>query len=363
MQNWTKQEVLDIYHRPLMDLIFEAAKVHRQHHDPNEVQVSSLISIKTGGCPEDCAYCPQAARYHTDIEDHSLMSLDKVKFMAQNAKSNGASRVCMGAAWRNVEDGPEFDQVLEMVRELNQMEMEVCCTLGMITERQAERLARAGLYAYNHNLDTSEEYYDDIISTRSFDDRLKTIENVRKTNVTVCSGGIIGMGESVEDRVDMLLALAKLSPQPESVPINALVPVEGTPLGEQEIVPIWEVVRMIATTRIVLPTSVVRLSAGRTQMSMEGQALCFLAGAGSIFAGDKLLTTPNPDFNQDKFLFETLGINPTKPYKKGGRPTVAEDLPPTDEKSDWTRPKHRIERNVQATKAGVKKRREEKEKL
>jgi biotin synthase len=216
----------------------------------------------------------------------------------------------MGAAWRNVKDGPEFDQVLEMVRTINKLDMEVCCTLGMITENQAQRLAEAGLYAYNHNLDTSEEYYKEVISTRGFEDRLQTIENVRKTNVTVCSGGIIGMGESIEDRAGMLVALSTLNPQPESVPINALVAVEGTPMADQPPVPIWDMVRMIATTRIVVPTTAVRLSAGRVGMSIEGQALCFLAGANSIFAGDKLLTTPNPEFNQDMEMFNILGLKP-----------------------------------------------------
>jgi biotin synthase len=312
-QSWTKEAILELYHTPLMDLMYRAASVHRTHHDPNTVQVSTLLSIKTGGCPEDCGYCPQAARYHTDLEGNELMSVSQVKAQALRAKASGSSRVCMGAAWRNVKDGPEFDNVLEMVRTINKLDMEVCCTLGMITENQAKRLAEAGLYAYNHNLDTSEDYYKDVISTRAFQDRLDTIENVRKTNVTVCSGGIIGMGESVEDRAGMLVALSSLSPQPESVPINALVPVEGTPLEDQPIIPIWDMIRMIATTRIVMPHTQVRLSAGRTQMSQEGQAMCFFAGANSIFAGDKLLTTPNPDIEQDKALFDLLGLVPQKP--------------------------------------------------
>ena len=308
--NWTKEEIIAIYNKPIMELLYEAATIHRQHHDPNVVQVSTLLSIKTGGCPEDCGYCPQAARYHTNIETNDLMSVSQVKAQALRAKSSGSSRVCMGAAWRNVKDGEEFDQVLEMVRTINKLDMEVCCTLGMITENQAHRLAEAGLYAYNHNLDTSEEFYDDIISTRAFDDRLKTIENVRKTNVTVCSGGIIGMGESIEDRAGMLVALSTLNPQPESVPINALVAVEGTPLEDQKPVEIWEMVRMVATTRIIMPETQVRLSAGRTNMTEEGQTLCFFAGANSIFAGDKLLTTPNPDINQDMALFSKLGLEP-----------------------------------------------------
>ena len=316
--SWTKEEIVAIYNKPLLELVYEAATIHRKFHNPTEVQISTLLSIKTGGCPEDCAYCPQAARYHTDIETNDLMTVSQVKAQALRAKATGSSRVCMGAAWRNVEDGPEFDQVLEMVRTINHLDMEVCCTLGMLSESQAKRLAEAGLYAYNHNLDSSEEYYKEIISSRGFDDRLQTLKNVRKTNVTVCSGGIIGMGESIEDRAGMLVALASLSPQPESVPINALVAVEGTPLEDQRVIPIWDMIRMVATTRIVLPITTVRLSAGRTEMSQEGQAFCFMAGAGSIFAGDKLLTTPNPDVNEDMDLFKILGLKPMKPYAKGG---------------------------------------------
>lgn len=347
--NWTREEILKIYNEPLMDLLYKAAQIHRKNHDPNTVQVSTLLSIKTGGCPEDCSYCPQAARYHTDIEGNDLMSISQVAEQAQRAKSMGSSRVCMGAAWRNVKDGPEFEQVLEMVRTINKLDMEVCCTLGMITENQAKRLAEAGLYAYNHNLDSSEEYYKEVISTRAFQDRLDTIENVRKTNVTVCSGGIIGMGEDVEDRAGMLVALSTLNPQPESVPINALVAMEGTPLQEQKPISIWEMIRMIATTRIVLPLTQVRLSAGRTEMSHEGQALCFFAGANSIFSGDKLLTTPNPDIHQDLELFDLLGLKPQKPFVKKAQPKTIEkeesNLKSLDEKPRWTRPKHKIERN------------------
>ena len=354
--NWTKEEIITIYNKPIMELLYEAATIHRQHHDPNVVQVSTLLSIKTGGCPEDCGYCPQAARYHTNIETNDLMSVSQVKAQALRAKSSGSSRVCMGAAWRNVKDGEEFDQVLEMVRTINKLDMEVCCTLGMLTENQAHRLAEAGLYAYNHNLDTSEEFYDDIISTRAFDDRLKTIENVRKTNVTVCSGGIIGMGESIEDRAGMLVALSTLNPQPESVPINALVAVEGTPLEEQKPVEIWEMVRMVATTRIVMPETQVRLSAGRTNMTEEGQTLCFFAGANSIFAGDKLLTTPNPDINQDMALFSKLGLEPQKPFIKIMQPKTVEaedsQFAALGEKPKWTRPGHKIERNLQAQENG-----------
>jgi len=350
--NWTKAEILDIYNKPLMELLYDAATIHREHHDPNTVQVSTLLSIKTGGCPEDCGYCPQAARYHTDIEGNDLMTVNQVKAQALRAKSSGSSRVCMGAAWRNVKDGQEFDQVLEMVRTINKLDMEVCCTLGMITENQAQRLAEAGLYAYNHNLDSSEEYYKEVISTRGYQDRLDTIDNVRKTNVTVCSGGIIGMGENIEDRAGMLVALSTLNPQPESVPINALVAVEGTPLEEQQPVSIWEMVRMVATTRIVMPETQVRLSAGRTEMNREGQAMCFFAGANSIFAGDKLLTTPNPDVNADMEMFKLLGLNPQKPFIKKMQPDTIEaensKYQALGEKPKWTRPEHKIERNEEA---------------
>ncbi len=350
--NWTKEEILEIYNKPLMELLYEAATIHRKHHDPNVVQVSTLLSIKTGGCPEDCGYCPQAARYHTDIEGNDLMSVQQVKAQALRAKASGSSRVCMGAAWRNVKDGPEFDQVLEMVRTINKLDMEVCCTLGMLTENQAQRLAEAGLYAYNHNLDTSEEYYKEVISTRGFEDRLQTIDNVRKTNVTVCSGGIIGMGEKEEDRAGMLVALSTLNPQPESVPINALVAVDGTPMEDEEPVEIWDMVRMVATTRIVMPETQVRLSAGRTQMTREGQAMCFFAGANSIFAGDKLLTTPNPDVNEDMDMFKALGLQPQKPFLKNVHPPTVEakdsKFEALGEKPKWSRPEHKIERNEAA---------------
>jgi len=309
-RNWTKQEILDLYNTPLLELVQKASEVHKQYHKTGEVQVSSLISIKTGGCPEDCAYCPQAARYNTEVKVHKVMPTEEVISLAENAQKGGASRVCLGAAWREVRDNKDFDKVLDMVKGINNMGMEVCCTLGMLTEEQAKKLANAGLYAYNHNLDTSAENYDSIITTRTYEDRLKTIGNARKAGLTVCSGGIIGMGETTEDRIGMLYTLSLLRPVPESIPINALVAVEGTPLEEQPPVPIWDMVRMIATTRIVVPTTAVRLSAGRLSMSMEGQALCFLAGANSIFAGDKLLTTPNPEFNQDMEMFNILGLKP-----------------------------------------------------
>ncbi len=357
-KKWTTKEILELYNKPLLELVFEAAKTHREFHDPREVQVSTLLSIKTGGCPEDCGYCPQASRYHTDIEKNDLMSVQTVKAQALRARSSGSSRVCMGAAWRNVKEGKDFDQVLEMVRTIRDLDMEVCCTLGMLTKDQARRLSDAGLYAYNHNIDTSEEYYKKVISTRGYEDRIETIGNARKAGLTVCSGGIIGMGESAEDRAAMLETLSNLDPYPESVPINALVAVEGTPMEEQEQIPIWDMIRMVATTRIVLPKTTVRLSAGRTQMTNEGQALCFLAGAGSIFAGDKLLTTPNPDINQDMELFKNLGLVPQKAYKKGDKPDVNENYKTSlaDGKQKWSRPSHKIETNINAMKNGKLKR-------
>lgn len=314
--NWTKEEISAIYHKPLLDLVFEAASIHRENEGYGEVQISSLLSIKTGGCKEDCSYCPQAARYHTDVEVQALMKVETVVDAAKVAKAGGASRLCMGAAWREVRDNRDFDRVIEMVKEVNKLDMEVCCTLGMLTEHQAKRLADAGLYAYNHNLDTSEEDYKRIISTRTYDDRLKTIENVRKAKLTVCSGGIIGLGETVNDRISMIKTLATMAKHPESVPINALVPVKGTPMENQPRVSIWDMVRMIATTRIVMPKTVVRLSAGRTEMSTVEQAFCFMAGANSIFAGDKLLTTPNPSVIDDMEMFSILGLKPREAFKK-----------------------------------------------
>ena len=313
--DWTKEEIAAIYHRPLLDLVFEASQVHKQYHKIGEVQVSSLVSVKTGGCPEDCAYCPQAARYHTDIKVHKLMEVDEVVKKAINAQAQGVSRMCLGAAWREVRDNSDFDKVCEMVRAVNEMGMEVCCTLGMLTESQAKKLADAGLYAYNHNVDTSEEHYGDIITTRTYDDRLNTIQNVRKAKLTVCSGGIIGMGETHEDRIGMLLTLATLDKHPESVPVNALVAVKGTPLGDQKKIPFFDLVRMIATARIIMPKSVVRLSAGRMDLSMSSQAMCFMAGANSIFAGDKLLTTPNPDYQNDEEMFKELGLKPRAAFQ------------------------------------------------
>jgi biotin synthase len=313
--NWTQQEVTEIYNKPLLELIFEAAKMHRQYNESAEVQVCTLLSIKTGGCPEDCAYCPQAARYHTDITVQALMKTEDVLVQAKKARDAGSTRFCMGAAWREVRDNKDFDRVLEMVREVNTLGMEVCCTLGMLTDEQANKLAQAGLYAYNHNLDTSSEYYGEIISTRTYDDRLRTLDSVRKAGVTVCCGGIIGLGEKHEDRIQMLLTLANLPEHPESVPINALVRIKGTPLQNNPKVDIWDMIRMIATARMIMPATMVRLSAGRLEMSVAEQALCFMAGANSIFAGDKLLTTPNPAFEEDHLMFELLGLKPRESFK------------------------------------------------
>lgn len=306
----TLDDVASLYHLPVLELIYRAAGVHRAHHDPSSVQVCVLQSIKTGGCPEDCGYCPQAARYHTNVEAEPLMDVEAVLAAARSAKNSGASRFCMGAAWREVKDNRQFERVLEMIRGVKDLGLEACATLGMVTEAQAERMKEAGLDAYNHNLDSSEAFYDQIIHTRTYADRLDTLANVRKAGITVCCGGIVGMGESADDRIGLLHTLANLPEPPESVPINALVAVEGTPLADRPNVSIWDMVRTIATARILMPRSMVRLSAGRLGMSESDQALCFLAGANSIFAGDKLLTTPNPGVDRDQALFENLGLVP-----------------------------------------------------
>lgn len=313
--DWTKEEIREIYHLPFFELIYKAATLHRQFHDAQEVQVCTLLSIKTGGCSEDCAYCPQAARYQTEVEVHKLLPHQEVIQKALAAKESGSTRFCMGAAWREVRDNKDFDKVLDMVKGVSQLGMEVCCTLGMLTEEQAQKLHDAGLYAYNHNLDTSAEYYEQIITTRTYEDRLETLENVRKAKISVCSGGIIGLGETTEDRIGMLHTLSTLPEHPESVPVNALVAVEGTPLENQARVPVWEMVRMIATARILMPKAMVRLSAGRLEMGLEEQALCFMAGANSIFAGEKLLTTANPDVDADKEMFQIFNIKPRPSHK------------------------------------------------
>ncbi|WP_336514460.1 biotin synthase BioB [Pollutibacter soli] len=314
--DWTLNEIKDIYNTPLLELVYRAATVHREYQESNEVQVCTLLSVKTGGCSEDCAYCPQAARYHTGVNVHALMQTDEVISYARKAAEAGSTRFCMGAAWREVRDNRDFDRVIEFVKEVNKLGMEVCCTLGMLTENQAQRLADAGLYAYNHNLDTSDEYYSEIITTRTYDDRLKTLDNVRKAGVSVCCGGIVGLGETHEDRIKMLHTLSTMAEHPESVPVNALVAVKGTPLENQGKVNIWDMVRMIATARILMPGAMVRLSAGRTEMSLSDQALCFMAGANSIFAGDKLLTTPNPSFDDDHSMFELFGLKPRAAFKE-----------------------------------------------
>lgn len=305
---WTRDEVAAIYRTPMLELVARAGEVHRRHHDPSEVQVCVLLSIKTGGCPEDCAYCPQAARYQTHVEAEPLLEIDAVLAAARRAREEGATRFCMGAAWREVRPGPQFDRVLDMIRGVHALGLEVCCTLGMVDHEQARRMKEAGLYAYNHNLDSSPEFYDRIITTRIYQDRLDTLQAVRQAGISVCCGGIIGMGETDEDRIGLLHALANLPEPPESVPVNALVAVAGTPLADRPRVDVWELVRTIATARILMPLAMVRLSAGRLELSEAEQAICFLAGANSIFAGEKLLTTPNPGPDRDQAMFQRLGL-------------------------------------------------------
>lgn len=319
--DWALDELQAIHDLPLLELVFRAATVHRQHHNPREMQVSKLISIKTGACPEDCSYCAQSSRYSTGVEAERMMDKCQVLDIAARAKAAGVSRVCLGAAWRSVKDDGRFDLVLDMVREVTDLGLEVCCTLGMLDARQAQKLEDAGLYAYNHNVDTSAEFYETIITTRTYADRLNTLENVRKTNLTVCSGGIIGLGETVEDRLKMLQTLAGIRPHPESVPINILSKVAGTPLAENDDVPVWDVIRMIATTRIAMPKSDVRLTAGRVKLDATAQALCFLAGANSIFSSETefMLTkaVPSPSYDADKALLEALGMTLREPFKLG----------------------------------------------
>ena len=309
--DYTLKAVRGLYDLPLPELMFRAQALHREHHDPGAVQLCTLLSVKTGGCPEDCAYCPQSSKYDTGVDAARMLKTPEVLDAAQRAKAAGATRFCMGAAWREVKDGPAFDEVLSMVRGVRGLGLEACCTLGMVTEAQADRLAEAGLTAYNHNLDTSKAFYGQIISTRTYEDRLATLANVRKAGITVCSGGIIGMGESLDDRCAMLMTLANLDPQPESVPINALVATAGTPLADRKPIDPLEFVRMIATARILMPKAKVRLSAGRLEMSREAQVLCFLAGANSIFYGEKLLTTGNPDVEMDRALLRDAGFRMT----------------------------------------------------
>jgi len=304
----TLNEFREIYHLPLPELILRAAEVHRKHRDYSAVQRCALLSIKTGGCPEDCGYCSQSAHYDTPVQRLPLMTVEEVRERAEQAKSAGATRFCMGAAWRSPKDGPEFDRELEMVRSVRELGMEACVTLGMLTNEQAERLKEAGLTAYNHNLDTSRRFYPEIVTTRSYDDRLDTLRAVAKAGISVCCGGILGMGETVDDRLMMLVELANLAVPPESVPINCLMPARGTPLQMAPPVDSIELVRLIAVARIAFPNARVRLSAGRDRMSRELQILCFLAGADSVFFGEKLLTAPNPDESADAELFRVMGL-------------------------------------------------------
>ena len=314
--DWTKEEIEEVYFSPLLKLIKRGADVHEAYHDTGEVQICTLLSVKTGGCEEDCSYCPQSKRYQTEVGAEPMMNVDEVLVAAKQAKDSGSTRFCMGAAWRNARKNRDFDKILDMVKGVNDMGMEVCVTLGMLTEEQAAKLKDAGLYAYNHNLDSSEDFYTKIITTRTYDDRLETLENVRKADLSVCCGGIIGMGETHEDRITLLHTLSTMPTHPESVPVNALIPVAGTPMENQPKVPVWDMIRMIATARIVMPKAMVRLSAGRIRMNMEEQALCFMAGANSIFAGDKLLTTQNNGWDFDSEMFTMLGLQPRASFKE-----------------------------------------------
>jgi len=311
--DWTLDEVVRLHDLPFFELIDRAREIHKMVHGGESIQLCTLLSVKTGGCPEDCAYCPQSSHYETDVGPEKMLDVPFVLAAAASAREHGSTRFCMGAAWREVKDGPAFDRVLEMVRGVKALGLEACCTLGMLTLDQARRLKEAGLDAYNHNLDTSRQNYRSIITTRSYDERLTTLRRVRGAGITVCSGGIIGMGESVADRCAMLVELASLDPHPESVPINALVRAPGTPLAALPPIDAMEFVRMIATTRIVFPRAMVRLSAGRTELSKEAQLLCLYAGANSIFYGDKLLTTPNPGPDEDTALIRDAGLAPMAP--------------------------------------------------
>ncbi|MBV7435392.1 biotin synthase BioB [Cardiobacteriaceae bacterium TAE3-ERU3] len=308
MSAWTVSKARELYEKPFMDLLFEAQQIHRQHHDPNAVQISTLLSIKTGACPEDCKYCPQSARYKTGVQREALMKVEEIVAAAKNAKAQGATRFCMGAAWRDPKE-KDMPYLQEIIRQVKGLGMETCMTLGMLNEDKANKLAEAGLDYYNHNLDTSRRYYSEIISTRSYDDRLDTLENVRNAGMKICSGGILGMGEEQDDQLAMLVELANLRQPPESVPINQLVRVPGTPLAKLDDLDPFDFIRIIAVARIMMPKSSVRLSAGRELMNEQMQALCFMAGANSIFYGCKLLTTSNPEENADKKLFAKLGIN------------------------------------------------------
>ena len=321
--NISMETVQDIYHRPLLDLIYEAATIHREHHNAQEMQMCTLLSIKTGGCLEDCKYCSQSVHNKAELDKEILMKTEDVLEQARKAKAAGSTRFCMGAAWPRVLDGRAFDRVCDMVKGVSDMGLEACCTLGMLTEDQAIRLKQAGLSAYNHNLDTSEEFYDKIITTRNYQDRLDTLKNVAKAGISACCGGILGLGESEEDRISLLCTLCNLDPQPESVPINMLVPVKGTPLEHTPRLDIFEWIRCIAVARILMPRAMVRLSAGRLEISKEAQAMAFLAGANAIFTGEKLLTTPNPEKDFDKDLLDQLGMAPRAPFQDANTTKVA----------------------------------------
>ena len=313
MAKYSVSDVRAIHDLPLPELVLRAQQIHRQHHDPNQVQLCSLLSVKTGGCPEDCSYCPQSSRYDTGAKLEKMLSVEEVVAMARRAQAAGATRFCMGSAGRNPRSDEAFASILAMVRAVRGLGMEACITLGMLSDEQAERLAEAGLTIYNHNLDTSREFYGKIVTTHTYDDRLATLARVRKAGIRICSGGIIGMGESVDDRCAMIATLANLDPHPESVPINALVPIPGTPLADRPPVDPLEMVRAIATARIIMPKAEVRLSAGRLSMSREAQVLCFIAGANSLFFGEKLLTTGNPDVEADRKLLRDAGLRPAPP--------------------------------------------------
>lgn len=314
--DWTIEELQELYRIPLLQLIAKSNLVHNEYHEPAQIQVCSLISIKTGGCPEDCKYCAQSSRYQTPVSAQPMMPYEAVLNEAKKAAMRGATRVCLGAAWREVRDSKQFEEVLQMVKGITALGLEVCCTLGMLKEHQAARLKEAGLYAYNHNLDSSEKFYKTIITTRTYQDRLNTLDIAEKANLSVCCGGILGMGEEPIDRLELLLTLCKRNPHPESVPINRLNQIPGTPLENQPKISIWEMIRAIAIARIVLPESMIRLSAGRIEMSYEQQALCFLAGANSIFAGEKLLTVANTPFDKDEEMFELLGLKKRPAFAK-----------------------------------------------
>lgn len=318
--DWSIAELQELNDLPLLELISKSNHIHVQIHQPSEIQVCSLISIKTGGCTEDCKYCAQSSRYQTSVSAQAMMSVNDVLNEAKRAVNRGATRVCLGAAWRELRDNKQFEDILLMIKEITGMGAEVCCTLGMLKDHQAARLRTAGLYAYNHNLDSSEHFYKTIITSRTYQERLATLDIVERANISVCCGGILGMGESSRDRLELLLTLCRRNPHPESVPINRLSPIPGTPLENQPKVSVWEMVRMIAVARIVMPKAMIRLSAGRIEMSFEEQTLCFLAGANSIFAGEKLLTVANTPVDRDEEMFQILGLNKRPAFSKASLP-------------------------------------------